>query len=202
MAVLNSSVHVNFVLKFLIKWLKGNHSKEFVSCTLEKILIQEVIIFRFGWAGKDMGYMCMGCLCKGRSIKLESIDKRQVKGFSKNFCSISCHNGKLSLLFQLLGNCCHAKSLMWCVRPFGSSMQSGWWVLAGHLAATKEQFYSWPEQCLNFYCQFLPLLTSARLCCGLQQKQGFTSGLQMWKVNALTHCSIYLPGLDTYFNIL
>lgn len=47
-----------------------------------------------------MAYMCMGCLCKGRSTKPESIGKGQVKGFSKNFCSISRHKGKSSLLFH------------------------------------------------------------------------------------------------------
>jgi len=79
-------------------------------------------------------------LCKGRSIKTERIGKRKARVFSKQFISTSGYNGKSSLLLQLLGRCCCAKSLQ-CHRPFGSSVQSGW-MLTGGMAGAAELFYS------------------------------------------------------------
>lgn len=84
MAVLNFAVSVKFVLKFFIKYLKGNDSVEYVSLLSSEnsFLIQVVVPFIFGCCGMNTAYMRMEwCLYKGRSVKPENIGKRQTRGF-------------------------------------------------------------------------------------------------------------------------
>lgn len=58
-AVLNFAVSVKFVLKFLIKYLKGNDSMEYVSSLSNEnsFLIQVVIPFIFVCCGMNMAYV-------------------------------------------------------------------------------------------------------------------------------------------------